>query len=483
MSGVSGSYNFPYVSYPGSVFATCYQAAAWLNNVLASGSTPARSVVAPALAVFNTLQNGADAVAAWQAANAMALEVQNMAAIQALPLTLSSGTLAYFNARSSAISAAASGLLKIAPTANPFTASPLLAAGQPAIAYPGFLEWCMAFNAEAPPAGLAASNLVTYASGEATAWNTIAMAIQVVQGTALTPAYDTAARQYRISSSVSGMLAAVTGATGPFTQTAVTGIWNGTVAMPSLLLDAATLVSAPSQLQNQQGAAIRFTLRQLSIEIAQLLLSLRSVQTNQVLTAELRRSETLMDLAARAGGGFENWSTIAALNNIQPPWPGPTNQSVAASGTPLLMPGSSLPASGVPYPTYEANVLGIDYDFGPINGTQPAWIGDFPLIVGYSNFARALGRRIQTPLGALIYHTGYGSRIPGEVGAIQSSDEAARLSAFGNAALAADPRTAYVVSSSASVQSGFLGTFSGTVMPVGPGATATSVNETINPLP
>ena len=483
MSGVTGSYNFPFVSYPGTIFATCYQAAAWLNGVLASGSTPAASIVSPALTVFNTLQNGADAVAAWQTAAAMSQEVQNMAAIQALPISVTSGTLAYFNARKTAIAAAASGLYAIVPSVDPLDVSNLLAAGQPAVPYPNFLEWCVGFNAEAPPVGLTPNNLVTYASGEATAWSNIAAAIQVVQGTLLTPAYDTAVRQYSVASTVSGTLAAITGSVGPFTQTAVTGLWNGTVAMPSILLDAASLMSAPSQLLNQQGIAIRYTIRQLSVQIAQLLLSLRSVQTSQVLTAELRRNETLMDLAARAGGGFENWSRIAALNNIQPPWPGPTNQGVAASGLQLLMPGSSLPASGVPAPSYQANVLGIDYDFGPINAPQLPWIGDFPLIVGYSNYARALGRRLQTPVGSLIYHTGYGSRIPGEVGAVQSSSEAARLSAFGNAALKADPRTAYVVSSTASVQPGFLASFSGTVMPVGPGANAVSVNQTINPLP
>ena len=476
---MSGSYSNPFIGYPAAVFSTCWQSASWLANLLQNGVATAASVATPALAVFQTLMNGADSVAAWQTAGALTLEQQNMAAIQALPLSLDPTTSAYFNARVNSIAAAASGLTALLPSVSPFAAVASLAAGNPAVPNWGFLEWCAGFSAETPPAGLTAATLVAASSGAATAWLTVTNAISVLQGAALTTAYDTAARQYRVASVIASGLAG----TGGFTQSGATTLWNGTVAMPSLLLDAGTLMSSPAYLYNQEGTATRYALRSLALQIAFLLLSLRSSNSSNVTTAVLRRNESLMDLAARAAGGFGEWSAIATLNNLQPPWPGPTNPALAQSGTPLLMPGSSLPASGVPAPTYANNVLGIDYDTGPINGTPPAWTGDIPLIIGYANLARALGRRLQTPLGALIYHPDYGSRIPPEVGAIQSQTEASRLAAFGRAALSADPRVASISSAVASVQPGFLATFSGTVIPVGPGAVPVSVNEVISPLP
>ena len=483
MSGTTTpiGYERPFAGYPGQVFATCYQAAAWLANLLASGAAPAANAAQGALACFQTFSNGADAVAMWTAANAFAQETINLANVQALPLNLDPVTQTYFTARVASMAAAASGLAVLPPAANPFNAIAYLGAGQPAIADTGYLEWCVGFLAETPPSGLTTATLTTYATGVATAWLTIANAVQVVQGVTLTNAYDAAARQFRVASTVASGLTALT-VSGGFSQINTQALWNGTVAMPSLLLDAASLTSAPASIANQQAAVIRFKLRNLAIQTAYLLLSLRSPIIGNVMSATLRRNKSLMDLAARTVGSYEEWASIAALNAVQPPYPGPANQTLAASGTPLLLPGSVVPPSGS-IPTYAANVLGIDYDFGPINGPQPAWLGDISLIAGYLNLRRALGRQLQTPLGTLIYHSDFGCRIPYEIGAVQSVNEADRLAAFGAAALASDPRTANVLSAVATVQPGRLATFSGTVIPVGPGAQPVGVNEVISPLP
>jgi hypothetical protein len=479
------SYEPAFAGYPAQVFAVAYQTASWLSATLAGGSAPIAAIADAAVASFATFSNGAESVAVYQAAQAMAQEQISLNAVQALPLGLDPTTQAYFLNRIASIDAAASGLAALPPTANPFAAVALLAAGQPAIAYPGYLEWCVGFGAETVPSGMVSpASLSTYATGAATAWLNVTNAVRVVQGNTLTAAYDTAARQFRVASTVASGLVAVSGAAGGFTQANLPALWNGTVALPSLLLDASSLSNTPASLANQQGATIRYALRSLALQTAQLILSLRaSVSSGSVSTAMLRRNETLMDLAARAAGGFEAWSAIAAINGIGPPYPGPTNQSTAASGTALLMPGSTPLSSGVAIATYAANVLGVDYDFGPINGPQPPWLGDIALIAGYPNFARALGRRIQTPIGTLIYHPGYGSRIPPEVGAVQGANEASRLAAFGAAALAADPRTAGVLSATASVQPGFLATFSGSVSPVGIGATPVGVNQVISVTP
>lgn len=472
----------PFVGYPGSVWATCWQSMAWMNAALASGTSNAYLIEGPAVATFETLLNGLYSLDAWQASVALGVEQQNLAAVQALPLSLDPTTESYLNARVAAVAAAASGLASLPTTADPFYVQNTLSAGSPAIADPGAIEWCMQFVAETPPAGLVPAGLPSSALAAAQAWLTVTQAIGVLQGSSPTAAYDTAARQYRCSVSIaSGIVGDVQ--SGPFAETPASVLWNGAVALPTLLLDAATLASSPSSLQSQQVGVIRNALWTQAQQLALLLLALRNSNVSQPTTATLRNGESLMDLAARTGGDFEAWTAIAAINGLSPPYPGPTNQSVALSGVSLLLSGNGLPPSGATAPTYDANVLGTDWDFGPVNGAQPTWLGDIPLITGLRNFARAIGRRLQTPLGTLIYDVQYGSRIPPEVGAVQSATEASRLLQYGKSAIAADPRTGAILGASGSVQPRFQANFSALVQPIGPGAQAVEVNETIGANP
>lgn len=472
----------PFVSYPGQVWATCWQSMAWLSNVMASGTTTASALDDPANAVFATILNGLSSLSAWWTAAVLSVESQNLAAVQALPLSLDPTTLAYFNARVAAVSVAQSGIAALPTAANPFAATGLLAAGKPAIADPGYLEWCMSTTPETAPSGMSAAQLPAYAQTEATAWLTVAQAVGVLQGSSPTSAYDTAARMYRCSQSVASGLVQLQ--SGAFAQSNAAALWNGTVALPTILLDASSLGSNPSSLSAQQVGTIRFALRTQANNLALLLLALREHDVVQPQTAYLRNSESLMDLAARTTGDFENWTTLAAINQLRPPYPGPTNPAVALSGKQLFLSGTGLlPDPDAQTPTYASNVLGTDWDFGPINGRQPTWLGDVQLITGLRNYARAIGRRLQTPLGSLIYHTGYGSRIPPEVGAVQSQDEAGRLLQYGRSAIAADPRTGSILSASGWVQPGFVAGFSALVQPIGPGAEPVEVNETIGARP
>jgi hypothetical protein len=169
------------------------------------------------------------------------------------------------------------------------------------------------------------------------------------------------------------------------------------------------------------------------------------------------------------------------LNNIQPPYPGPTNQQVALQGKQLFTSGLSLGANT--NATYEVNVLGADYDWGPINGPQPPWLGDISLITGYFNFRQAIGRRLQTPLGSLIYHTDYGCSIPAEIGAIQSSDEAAKLTEYAKSAIKGDPRTGSILAANTVLQPPFAAHFSAKVSPKGPGAQSVDVVQVIGATP
>lgn len=82
-----------------------------------------------------------------------------------------------------------------------------------------------------------------------------------------------------------------------------------------------------------------------------------------------------------------------------------------------------------------------------------------------------------------MYHPEYGCSIPNEIGAIQSTDEAAKINAYGLAAIKGDPRTGTVSNATTVVAPGFQAHFSASVSPIGPGATSVNINEIIGALP
>jgi hypothetical protein len=492
----------PFVSYPGRIWGVCWQALAWLNTQL-TATPSAQALEVPVTAVFQTLHNGLTVLAAWQTAAVLATEAQALIGVENLPLSLPIDQQNALTSRAAGVAAVASGVAALALPINLFGIAGTLAAGKPAIPDPLYLEWCMTFVGEPAPVG---AFLPSGADAIAQAWLGIANAIAVFQGSNTTAAYDSAARQYRASAEIASMLDQLQ--SGPFIATPPRAfvddqgnplmddqgnifvdsaggtsdqIWNSVVALPTIFLVAKSLASAPALLSSQQASVIRYVLSSQMIKLAVLLLSFRSRNISSPVIAVLRNNESLMDLAARTGGDFENWSNIAALNNLQPPWPGASNTRLALSGAPLFISGTNV--NSTKQPTYEANVLGTDWDMGGINEPQPPWLGDISLITGLLNFRRAIGRRLQTPLGSLIYHTNYGCSIPPEVGNIQSQDEAARLTAYGRAAINGDPRTGAILSASTTLEPGFEANFSATISPVGPGSTQVSLSEVLGANP
>lgn len=500
--------NTSFFGYPGSVWSTCWLSMSWLAGVLQS--TDSQSSSSAATVVYQTLLNGIASIDAWQTGIALQAEFQNLSAVEALPLFLDPDTQFFLTNRINSLAIAATGISALPQQPNILTVVSTLEQGIPPVAYPYYVEYCMNFAAETPPSDLDSSNLVAKAQASADAWLTIVNAINVLQGGPVSQTYDTALRMWRASQATATRLASLT--SGPFAYfnsatlkplTSFTGasfttfegaillafgeipteqvyVWNQVVALPSILLDASMVLGAPSSLQVQQSGVIRYILSTAAMQLATYLLSLRRPQLSNVSTAPVLQDDSLQDFAARNLGNFEEWTNIAALNGLQPPYPGPTVPGYM--GRQLLLPQAQQDINpNAPIPSYEANILGIDYDFGPVNGVMPQWTGDYSTIIGYANFARALGRRLQTTVGELLYHTSYGSRIPPEVGAVQSSDEAPRIAQFGKTALTQDPRTGTVLSAVATTQPGFLVTFTGVVQPVGPGSTPVTLAETIAP--
>jgi hypothetical protein len=499
----------PFVGYPAQVWGACWQALSWLSTQFANAPAvaPAAALETPVTAVFATLWNGLAALSAWQTGTALALESQNFNAVQSLPTGLDAVTQNYIAVRAGACAEAALQISALPPAISLLNVSAPLAAGQPVIADPKFLEWCMAFAGEPAPTLAALPGAAQLA---ANAWLSAANAIFVLQGSALSPAYDAAVRQYRCASVIATILqqtqsggfsgANVTSAPIPMTDdqgnpitddlgniiyissgTEGTSTWSTTVALPTLLLDAASLASVPSSLASQQISVIRYVLMSQVLQLAQLLLSFRSKTVLQPSTGYLRNAESLMDFAARTTGDFENWANIAVLNGVSPPYPGPTNPALALQGKPLFTAGT--PAGTNTQATYANNVLGTDWDLGPINGAQPPWLGDLSLITGYLNFARAIGRRLQTPLGSLVFHQGYGCSIPAEIGAIQSTDESARLTEYAKSAIRGDPRLGSILSANTVLAPGFSANVQVALTPIGPGASPVGVSEVIGARP
>lgn len=495
----------PFVGYPGLIFGVCWQSLNWLNGILTSTSAPT-AYETPIQTVFNTLFNGLSALSAWQVSSVLGIETQNMSVVELLPLGLDDITEEFLTSRAAAISNAANGIAALVPNVSLANTIGTLNTGSPAIPDPMFLEWCMTFAGETPPVG---SILPYTAATCAQAWLAITNAIYALEGNAITAAYDTAARQYRCASIISYILSScqsgafnINSVDSQFVQltdsdgnplfdsdgnpiySSVEGIsayaWTQAVALPTILLDAATLGSNPASSYNQQVGVIRYILGQQLLQLATTLVSIRNQLITFPQTAILRNTESLMDMANRVTGDFENWANIVQLNGLAPPFPGASNPSLSLAGAPLFTSGRNATTNqSTRKQTYFNNVLGTDYDFGPINGIQPTWLGDITLITGYLNFARSIGRRLQTPLGSLIYHPDYGSSIPAEVGAVQTQDEATRITAYGKSAIAGDPRTGSIISAVTTILPGFFANFSAVVAPIGPEGQPTTINEVI----
>ena len=478
------AYEQPFFGYVGSVWNTVYNGVQYLAETLANSPTPSTAEVV-AETLFNTCINGVDAINANRYAAAWQAEFVNMQAIQALPITIDPTSLAFLNARTSAYNDASSALSAIIPAPSSFqNNSSLLSIGTPLIPDMGLLDFYRTFSYETPPSGLTTNNFVTQASGVVSAFNTIATAIEIFQGINLTQAYDTATRQAETAAVASGIVADFT--SGPISASLpVSGIWEQLVSIPAMTADASILSTAPFLLTVQQASVARYAILTIAAQLANFLLILRSPVTEQVNTATILNGENLMDVAARTLGDFEQWQAIAELNGLQPPYVGPVaSPGIAAWGSSVLLPtpGVAVASIGTP-PSYTNNFLGIDIYTGPINGVMPPWGGDFQTIAGYNNLAWALGRRLQTTLGTLIYHSNYGSRIPPEVGNVEVQTVAGQIAAFGKSALLSDPRVSAVLSAVGTLLSNSNIAFTGIVQPSGFGSTPTTVNEVISPVP
>ena len=136
-----------YTGYSGVLWSTVYDTLAFYNQQLAtftgavSGTVPSYSLLASmSEAMFETLQNGVEAINTQALADAWAYEVNGLQQIQALPLTLDPTTIAYVDNRVAAYESAASAVSSLIPLA-PYGASGEIASGIATVPSAGLLDF------------------------------------------------------------------------------------------------------------------------------------------------------------------------------------------------------------------------------------------------------------------------------------------------------------------------------------------------------
>lgn len=333
------------------------------------------------------------------------------------------------------------------PTSIPLVLNNLNS-GVPALPTDDLVSYMVQFNYETAPIGLTLENFVNDTTTDmvdnmANAWLNAVNYLGMLGSSEQLIAYDATNRMYYSSLDAANFVSNVVFAPTLTSSANLMQLWNSLVALPSLLRDASFLYNDPSSQLSQSINCIKYTILNLIIETNYVLASFtvpNNVQQPQLAT--LRVNESLMDFANRTTGDFSNWVAVASANNLSPPYVG-TMQApgIAVPGQSLFLPPFN---SGSPVSDYTNDFLGIDINIGPPYSELNTWTGDFSLIRGIPNYAGALARRVLTPLGSLIYHSTYGSLIPGEIGKISTAAEAMLLSSYLRNALLADTRTATV---------------------------------------
>ena len=448
--------------YINDVWENVLASLSYVNTTLSTLSVSAELTLAQAIA--QTLRNSRDAIDANQISNAAATAYSILGPTLAISSGLDPVSLALITNRINALRsfALATVSLQPVPVSNP---SAVLATGNPSIADPLFLDYLVSFSAETPPAGLIPDTFAYEAQSVADAWSAYATALAgLVSNVAIDQINYMAAASQSVADSVANI------AISPLAG--ISSAWNSIVALPAILSYLDGNVTNPTSAVSQQAANARYIIGESLYAAYVLVVNLGHSLPTVVNTVTVRNNDSLMAIAARELGDYTQWQAIAQANNLIPPYIGPVAlPGIAVWGQLIYLPttsgGQANSQSNVTPAAYEATFLGTDIWYGPINQDMLPWTGDFLTISGNQNLAFSLGRRLQTTLGTLIFHSNYGSRIPPEIGNVTTQDTAGHLGAYTESALASDPRVAEVLSVNVNVLTSWAINIQGTVLPKG----------------
>lgn len=426
--------------------------------------------VAIAQATAQTLRNGVSALNGYQFYSSIQTSYANLAAIQALPVVLTSPVESALTNQivtlQSAAAPVAAGMLLVYTLIN----AGKIAQGIPLVPDPQLIEWMMNFRYAPMPVGLTTSNFAAAAASFANAWQTLAQNLQT-QAVAYTGA---SLAEVQLTYEAAAIAAYEVAQITLSPNVDILAAWNLLVILPTMTRVASLTSNDPTNVNSQLYAVQRYVALTLLQQFNNLLVSFNNnTQPEQIKLVAVRQGDNLMDIAARELGDYTQWSAIATANSLLPPYISTTaGPNVAIVGQLLFLPNGNASTNLVlPAPSYEAFFLGTDIYYGPLGFDMNPWNGDLPIISGYQNLALSLGRRLQTTLGTLIYHNKFGSRIPPEVGSITTSRTPSQISAYATSSLLSDPRVSSVqnVVVSSNLALGLI-TVACDVIPKGPGA-------------
>lgn len=406
-----------------------------------SGITTSSSVndqQAILVAIQQTLMNALDIINAYQIQSLMAQEYSLLLNLTSALVNLSVNDQILVNNRKTSFLSFIETIYPL-PTSLPLNLNNLTN-GIPALQSYDLISYFVNFDYEIPPIGLTLDNFTSNSDAMANAWLN-ALNYLTNSGTLQQlVSYGPTDRMYYSCEDDSDFVSNIILSHNITSATAITQLWNSLTALPSLLRVAALLYNDPSSQLSQSINCIKYTIINLIIETNAVLTSF-TVPNNlqQPQTAILKVGESLMDFAARTTGNFSNWENVAASNNLSPPYVGTVPApGIAVPGQKLYLPPFSINS---PLSNYNDSFLGTDIDIGLPYTEMNVWTGDFSLVSGINNYIGALARRVLTPFGSLIYHTNYGSALPGEIGHISTANEAMLSASYLKNSLLSDTRT------------------------------------------
>lgn len=442
--------------------------AQFLEGYTAAGNTVAASVLQ---ACRETLRYLDDYISGGLLYQALDYELANLQQGTALPVSVPSGTLEMATNRVNTLQTTVGQLSNlIQPNALPLVNTTQLSNGQPGFADTGLLNYFMTYAVEPPPSQLTPSSVSSVIANQSQQWATYATALLQAFPTGEGDAYESFQRQAALSQVVSQ-------ATANFAlfadNYALSSLWNSMVVLPLLNALGALLTSGASNNSVQSLNALRYLIDTTIQNLDTLLAVFKEQQITTVRVYTVKSGDSLPNIASTQLGNFEQWQQIAATNQLSPPY-------TLTQGQQLFLPPAPNVNSNVP-PNYLINYLGVDLYYGPLDQDMLPWNGDFFTISGYDNLILSLTRGIITTIGTLIYHPNYGSRVPPEVGNVETAATALNIGAYANSAILYDPRVNKIITWDVAMLPNNQIQYTSTIQPNGENTPSVSLNLVLQP--
>lgn len=180
-----------------------------------------------------------------------------------------------------------------------------------------------------------------------------------------------------------------------------------------------------------------------------------NIGTQKTLTGfrrvQVQWGDTLQRLASRELGDASLWPSIAAMNNLVPPYLTGDQDAVRAG---VLLYGDTLIIPGVTPEMSPGKTTAEDVflrDVALTGGALQVADGDIAIVEGRANLRQALTHRVQTEQGELIFHARYGCRVHEQKGRKNTAVAGLLSALFVRESVADDPRVRSVLHSSAEV--------------------------------